>query len=98
MARPTTKNIEEENSNPLGLPITFSQFVKNPLMSIMFLGILLLFYLVYDMKSTINKQEYKIQSLEREVRDNSRTIAELKEENGSLKAELQTRKELNNIR
>lgn len=98
MARPTAKNIEAEQSNPIGLPITFSQFVKNPLLSMMFLGILLLFYMVYDMKSTINKQEFQIQSLEREVRDNSRTIAELKEENGSLKAELQTRKELKNIR
>lgn len=98
MARPTTKNIEEENNNQLGLPITFSQFVKNPLLGVMFLGIILLFYMVYDMKSTINKQEFQIQSLEREVRDNSRTIAELKEENGSLKAELQTRKELKNIR
>jgi hypothetical protein len=98
MARPTTKNIEIENSNPIGLPITFSQFVKNPLMGLLFIGILLLFYLVYDMKSTINRQEYQIQKLETEVRENSRTIAELKQENGSLKAELQTRKELNNIR
>jgi len=50
------------------------------------------------MRSTINRQEYQIQKLETEVRENSRTIAELKQENGSLKAELQTRKELNNIR
>ena len=98
MARPIAKNIEAETSNPMGLPITFSQFVKNPFMGLLFIGILLLFYLVYDMKSTINKQEYQIQKLETEVRENSRTIAELKQENGSLKAELQTRKELNNIR
>jgi cell division protein FtsL len=64
----------------------------------MFIGMLSLFYLVYDMKTRIGEQEEKIESLELEVRNASKIIAELKESNGLLKAELQTRKELNNIR
>jgi hypothetical protein len=98
MARTTTKNIPNDGNGVIGFPITFSQFVKNPLMSIMFIGMLSLFYLVYDMKTRIGEQEEKIESLELEVRNASKIIAELKESNGLLKAELQTRKELNNIR
>jgi hypothetical protein len=98
MARNTTKAIPQETNGFIGLPITFSQFVKNPIVGTMFLGILLLFYLVYDMSSRIKTQDERIYALEKQISQASVIIAELKEANGMLKAELQTRKELKNIR
>jgi len=98
MARQSNREMQSKDNGVRGFPITFSQFIKNPMMSVMFLGLLSLFYFVYDMKTRINEQQYKIESLEKEVREANVLISELKESNGLLKAELQTRKELKNIR
>jgi Tfp pilus assembly protein PilN len=90
-----SKEAKEENS--LNAPITFSQFVKNPITGMLFLCILAIGYLMYDTKQVTKRQEERIEQLEQEVRKTNADIRELQAENSALKVELNLRKELKNF-
>ena len=90
----TSKQVKEETLNA---PITFSQFVKNPITGMLFLCILAIGYLMYDTKQITKRQEERIEILEKEVRKAHEDIRELKSENSALKVELNLRKELKNF-
>lgn len=88
----TSKQIKEEQEMQ-SLPITFSQFVKNPITGMLFLCLLALGYMVWDMKQVTKRQEERILILETEVRKCYSEIQTLREENGAMKAEIALRKE-----
>jgi hypothetical protein len=74
-------------------PITFAQFVKNPVTGMLFICILAICYLIWDTKEVTKRQEERIYALELEVRQANIEIQKLKEENGAMRAELAIRKE-----
>lgn len=76
-------------------PVTYKEFVQNPLTAMLFMAISALTYFVWDMKQVANKQDDRIVLLEQEMKSAIEEIKTLREDNGSLRAELNTRKELN---
>jgi len=88
-----TKEVKE---NMISAPITFTQFVKNPVTGMLFVCILAIGYLMWDTKQMSKRQEERILALELEVRQAYVEIQKLKEENGAMKSELLVRKELQN--
>jgi hypothetical protein len=88
-----TKEVKE---NMISAPITFTQFVKNPVTGMLFICILAIGYLMWDTKQMSKRQEERILALELEVRQAYVEIQKLKEENGAMKSELLVRKELKN--
>jgi|LakMenE18May11ns_1017448.scaffolds.fasta_scaffold9596500_2 hypothetical protein len=88
---------KQVNVETLNAPITFSQFVKNPITGMLFLCILAIGYLMYDTKQVTKRQEERIELLEQEVRKAHADIRQLQAENSALKVELNLRKELKNF-
>jgi hypothetical protein len=88
-----TKEVKE---TMISAPITFTQFVKNPVTGMLFICILAIGYLMWDTKQMSKRQEERILALELEVRQAYVEIQKLKEENGAMKSELLVRKELQN--
>lgn len=76
-------------------PVTYKEFVQNPMTAMLFMAISALTYFVWDMKQVANKQDDRIVLLEQEMKSAIEEIKTLREDNGSLRAELNTRKELN---
>lgn len=92
----TTKQVkEQEQETVLSSPITFSQFVKNPITGMLFLSLMALGYMFWDMKQVTKRQEERILFLENEVRKCNTEIQKLREDNGAMRAELTLRKEFN---
>ena len=91
----TSKQVRQEEMT--SLPITFTQFVKNPITGMLFLCLLALGYMVYDMKQVTTRQEERILILEGEVRKCYTEIQSLREENGAMKAEIALRKEFQRL-
>lgn len=89
----TAKRIKTEEQELTSLPITFNQFLKNPITGMLFLCLLALGYMVFDMKQVTKRQEERILLLETEVRRCYSEIQSLREENGAMKAEITLRKE-----
>lgn len=91
----TSKQAKTEEQVMLSSPITFSQFVKNPITGMLFLCLMALGYMVWDMKQVTKRQEERILYLENEVRKCNTEIQKLREDNGAMRAELTLRKEFN---
>lgn len=92
----TTRQAKTQEQELTSLPITFTQFVKNPITGMLFLCLLALGYMVFDMKQVTKRQEERILLLELEVRKCYSEIQTLREENGAMKAEISLRKEFEN--
>ena len=92
----TTKQAKAQEQEMPALPITFNQFLKNPITGMLFLCLLALGYMVFDMKQVAKRQEERILLLETEVRKCYTEIQTLREENGAMKAEITLRKEFQN--
>lgn len=92
----TTRQAKTQEQELTSLPITFTQFVKNPITGMLFLCLLALGYMVFDMKQVTKRQEERILLLELEVRKCYSEIQTLREENGAMKAEITLRKEFEN--
>jgi len=91
----TSKQAKSEEQVMLSSPITFSQFVKNPITGMLFLSLMALGYMFWDMKQVTKRQEERILFLENEVRKCNTEIQKLREDNGAMRAELTLRKEFN---
>jgi Tfp pilus assembly protein PilN len=74
-------------------PLTFNQFLKNPITGMLFLCLIALGYMMWDTKQVTKRQEERIMQLEQEVRKANQDIQKLSEENGAMRAELNLRKE-----
>jgi hypothetical protein len=79
-------------------PVSYKEFVKNPITAMLFMAISGLTYFVWDMKQVANKQDERIILLEQEMKAAVEEIKTLREDNGSLRAELNTRKELSKFK
>lgn len=69
-------------------PVTYRDFVKNPLTALLFMSISALVYFVYDLKQNDAKQRERIEILEKEMSRTYEQLATLKEENAALKTQL----------
>jgi hypothetical protein len=85
-----SKQIKNEMLQP---PLTFNQFLKNPITGMLFLCLIALGYMMWDTKQVTKRQEERILQLEQEVRKANQDIQKLSEENGAMRAELNLRKE-----
>lgn len=94
-AKQQVKEQVKEQEAMLSSPITFNQFVKNPITGMLFLCLMALGYMFWDMKQVTKRQEERILYLENEVRKCNTDIQKLREENGAMRAELTLRKEFN---
>lgn len=92
----TTKQVKPQEQEMTSFPITFNQFLKNPITGMLFLCLLALGYMVFDMKQVTKRQEERILLLELEVRKCYTEIQTLREENGAMRAEIALRKEFQN--
>lgn len=88
-----SKQAKKEKTETLTLPITFSEFVKNPITGVLFLCLFAVGYMIYDTKQITQRQEERIIYLETEIRKCHVEIQKLREDNGSMRAELALRKE-----
>lgn len=79
-------------------PVSYKEFVKNPITAMLFMAISGLTYFVWDMKQVAIKQDERIILLEQEMKAAVEEIKTLREDNGSLRAELNTRKELSKFK
>lgn len=79
-------------------PVSYKEFVKNPITAMLFMAISGLTYFVWDMKQVASKQDERIVLLEQEMKAAIEEIKTLREDNGSLRAELNTRKELSKFK
>ena len=91
----TSKEVKREKTQTLNLPITFSEFVKNPITGMLFLCLFAVAYMIYDTKQVTERQEERIIFLETEIRRCHVEIQKLREDNGAMRAELSLRKEYN---
>jgi hypothetical protein len=85
-----SKQVKETMLQP---PITFTQFVKNPITGMLFLCLIALGFMMWDTKQVAKRQEERILQLEQEVREANQAIQKLREENGAMRAEILLRKE-----
>ena len=79
-------------------PVSYKEFVQNLITAMLFMAISGLTYFVWDMKQVANKQDNRILLLEQEMKAAVEEIKTLREDNGSLRAELNTRKELSKFK
>lgn len=88
-----SKQAKTEKTETVNLPITFSEFVKNPITGVLFICLFAVGYMIYDTKQVTQRQEERIIYLETEIRRCHEEIQKLREENGAMRAELALRKE-----
>lgn len=88
-----TKQAKKEKTESVTLPITFSEFVKNPITGVLFLCLFAVGYMIYDTKQVTARQEERILFLETEIRRCHVEIQKLREDNGAMRAEIALRKE-----
>ena len=76
-------------------PVSYKDFAKNPLTAMLFMAISGLSYFVYENKTEMNACKDEIKAMQIELKGAVEEIKTLRQDNGSLRAELNTRKELN---
>jgi heme oxygenase len=75
-------------------PVSYKDFAKNPLTAMLFMAISGLSYFVYENKAEMNACKDEIKAMQIELKGAVEEIKTLRQDNGALRAELNTRKEL----
>ena len=76
-------------------PVSYKDFAKNPLTAMLFMAISGLSYFVYENKKDTLACKDEIKTMQVELKGAIEEIKTLRQDNGALRAELNTRKELN---
>ena len=76
-------------------PVSYKDFAKNPLTAMLFMAISGLSYFVYESKKDTLACKDEIKTMQVELKGAIEEIKTLRQDNGALRAELNTRKELN---